>query len=117
MLTKKQRLEYFFTTFSVFISGFFIYGIIGSLNSEPNSFWTFGLLGGLGFSMILSSVILAVSFFKRKSFSVKLIASLLWPITLLCIFFVGLLSYFPYQIYNSVCIFKMHKREKTDGII
>ena len=110
-MTKKQRLDYLISTISVLSTGFLIYAFIGSIeplinNSKIQSFFFFGLLGGLGFSVILSSLILTTRYISKKSTRFKLIASLLWPLTFACAFYFGVFSYLPYQIYNIVKIVK-----------
>jgi len=110
-MDRKSRIAYLMVTTAVFISAFIIYGLLSSVqptvaNSEVKTFLLFGCLGGLGFSMFLSMIILAVRFFLKKSLKFKVIAAFLWPVTLGCIFYVGVLSYIPYQIYNIVKIIK-----------
>lgn len=110
-MCKKNRIEYLICTMCVLITGFIIYGLIGSMephihNSKIQSFLAFGCLGGFGFSMILSGIILTVRFISKRSFKFKIIASVFWIITFACSVYVGILGYFPYQIYNLVKIIK-----------
>jgi membrane-bound ClpP family serine protease len=110
-MTKKKRIEYLFTTLSVFFSAFLIYALVGSIeplinNSKIQSFFLFGFLGGIGFSAIVNSIIFAVRFLSKKSLRFKIAASLLWPITFGCIVYIGFLGYIPYQIYNIIKIIK-----------
>ena len=114
-MNRKSRIEYLAVTASTFISGFTIYGLVSTIqpladNSVIKTFLLFGCMGWFGFSMFLSTIILAVRFFLKKNLKLKIFAAFLWPITLGCIFYVGILSYIPYQIYNIVKII----REKTD---
>lgn len=110
-MSRKSRLEYFICTMCVLITGFIIYGFVGSMepliaNSKILSFLEFGCLGGFGFSMILSGIILTVRFISKRSFKFKIMASIFWFITFACAAYVGVLGYFPYQIYNLVKIIK-----------
>lgn len=109
-LTRKQRIEYLASTISVLVAGFLIYSLLGSVEpingSRLHSFFLFGLLGGVGFSAILSTVILSVRFISKKSLVFKIAASVLWPVTVGCCVYVGILSYLPYEIYNIVKIVK-----------
>lgn len=110
-MSKKNRWEYLICTMCVLITGFIIYGLIGSMepvihNQRMQSFWIFGCLGGLGFSMLLSGIILTVRFISKRSFKFKMIASVFWIITFACAVYVGILGYFPYQIYNLIKIIK-----------
>ena len=117
LMTKKNRIEYLVCTLSVLVTGFVLYGFVGS--SEPfinysklQSFLLFGCLGGFGFSALVSTIILAVGFFKKRGFVFKIVASVLWPITFAVCVYVGILSYIPYQIFNIIKLVSMIKEEK-----
>lgn len=108
-MSKRKRLEYLIITACVFLSGFVIYGLVGSIHplindSKVASFFFFGALGGFGFSMILSTIILSARFFTKKGLTFKIVAAVLWPITFGCCFYVGVIMYFPYGIYNAVML-------------
>lgn len=110
-MCKKNRVEYLICTMCVLITGFIIYGLIASMkpsihNSKIQSFLVFGCLGGFGFSMILSGIILTVRFISKRSLKFKIIASVFWIFTFACSVYAGILGYFPYQIYNLVKIIK-----------
>ena len=110
-MSRNNRIAYLITTLCVLASAFFIYGAVGCIGplifeNKWASFCYFGLLGGIGFSMLLSDVILAVTFFKKRSLSFKIVAAILWPIIAACIFYAGVALYIPYQIYNIVKIVK-----------
>ena len=110
-MLRKNRIAYLITTLCVLISAFFFFFSIGSIGllmfeNKLASFCYWGLLGGIGFSMLLSDVILAVTFFKKRSLPFKIVAAILWPITAACIFYAGVALYIPYQIYNIVKIVK-----------
>ena len=114
-MERKKRIEYLISTLCVAVTGFIIYGLLGS--TLPIRDWTKlqrfvygGLLGGIGFSMMLSSILLAVRFFKKKNTVFKTVAALLWPITFFCVVYVGIFSYIPYQIYNIVKIVQCKKQ-------
>ena len=116
-MTKKNRIEYLFCTLSVVVTGFFVYGLVGSIEplineSKFQSFLLFGCLGGFGFSALVSTIILAVGFFKKRGFVFKIVASVLWPITFAVCVYVGIFSYIPYQIFNIIKLVSMIKEEK-----
>ena len=117
-MTKKNRIEYLVCTLSVMITGFVIYGFVGSIGpliheSRLQSFLLFGCLGGRGFSAIVSTIILSVGFFKKRGFKFKIVASVLWPITFTASVYAGLLSYIPYQVFNVIKLVSMVKKEKN----
>lgn len=73
---RNKRIKYLVTTFLVFATGFIIYEILGSMNSLDNenkfvSFILFGCLGGFGFSIILSTIILTARYFSKKVLNLK----------------------------------------------
>ena len=116
-MTKKNRIEYLVCTLSVVVTGFVIYGSLGSIEpfineSKLQSFLFFGCLGGFGFSAIISTIILSVGFFKKRGLKFKTVASVLWPITFAVCVYVGVLSYIPYQIFNIVKLISMVKEEE-----
>ena len=115
-MTRKSRLEYLVCTLSVLVTGFIVYGFVGSIEplineSKLQSFFVFGCLGGFGFSAIVSTIILSVGFFKKRDLKFKIIASVLWPITFAVCVYVGILSYVPYQIFNVVKLSAMSENE------
>ena len=117
-MTKKSRIEYLICTLSVFVTGFFIYGFVGSIEplineSKLQSFLLFGCLGGLGFSAVVSTIILSVGFFKKRGLVFKIVASVLWPITFAACVYAGMFSYIPYQIFNIAKLISMTKKEKN----
>ncbi len=118
-MCKKKRIEYLICTMCVLMTGFIIYGLIGSIEplihySKIQLFLLFGCLGGFGLSMILSGIILTVRFISKRSLKFKIIASVLWIITFACSVYVGVLGYFPYQIYNLV---KIIKNSDSKGVL
>lgn len=119
-MDRKKRIEYLITTMSVLISGFVMYGFVGSIeplidNSKVKSFLLFGLLGGFGFSMIVSTIILATRFFAKKKLGFKIVAAILWPITFACAVYAGIFMYIPYQIYNIVKIIVEARKKDKDS--
>jgi hypothetical protein len=115
-MTRKNRIEYLVCTLSIFLSGFVIYGLVGSIQpvydmAKWQSFLLFGCMGGFGFSAVVSAIILSVGFFKKRGLAFKIAASVLWPITFGACIYAGILSYIPYQIYNIVKIISMPKEE------
>ena len=116
-MTKKNRIEYLVCTSSVVVTGFIIYGLVGSMEplineSKLQSFLLFGCLGGFGFSAVVSTIILSVGFFKKRGLVFKIVASVLWPITFAACVYVGVLSYIPYQIFNIAKLISMTKEER-----
>jgi hypothetical protein len=116
-MTKKNRIEYLVCTLCVVVTGFIIYGFVGIVQplineSKLQSFLFFGCLGGFGFSVVVSTIILAASFFKKRGLIFKIIASVLWPITFAACVYVGIFTYIPYQIFNVVKLISMVKEEK-----
>ena len=70
-MTRKQRIEYLVVTLCVLFTGFLIYGLVGSIqplinDDKLSSFLLFGCIGGFGFSMVLSTIILTVNFFQKR---------------------------------------------------
>ena len=116
-MTKKTRIEYLVCTLSVLVTGFVIYGLLGSIDplineSKLQSFLLFGCLGGFGFSAVVSTIILSVGFFKKRGLIFKIVASVLWPITFAACVYAGMFSYIPYQIFNIVKLISITKEEK-----
>ena len=116
-MTKKTRIEYLVCTLSVVVTGFVIYGLVGSIEPLINenklqSFLLFGCLGGFGFSAVVSTIILSVGFFKKRGLIFKIVASVLWPITFAACVYAGIFSYIPYQILNIVKLISMTKEQK-----
>ena len=116
-MTKKSRIEYLVCTLSVVVTGFVIYGLVGSIEPLINenklqSFLLFGCLGGFGFSAVVSTIILSVGFFKKRGLIFKIVASVLWPITFAACVYAGILSYIPYQIFNIAKLISMTKEQK-----
>ena len=116
-MTKKTRIEYLVCTLSVVVTGFVIYGLVGSIEPLINenklqSFLLFGCLGGFGFSAVVSTIILSVGFFKKRGLIFKIVASVLWPITFAACVYAGIFSYIPYQIFNIVKLISMTKEQK-----
>ena len=117
-MTKKNRIEYLLCTLSVLVTGFVLYGFVGSIEplineSKLQSFLLFGCLGGFGFSAVVSTIILSVGFFRKRGLVFKIVASVLWPITFAACVYAGILSYIPYQIFNIAKLISMTKKEKN----
>jgi hypothetical protein len=116
-MSKKTRIEYLVCTLSVLVTGFVIYGLVGSIEPLINenklqSFLLFGCLGGFGFSAVVSTIILSVGFFKKRGLIFKIVASVLWPITFAACVYAGIFSYIPYQIFNIAKLISMTKEQK-----
>ena len=117
-MAKKNRIEYLVCTLSVLVTGFVLYGFVGSIEplineSKLQSFFLFGCLGGFGFSAVVSAIILSVGFFRKRGLVFKIVASVLWPITFAACVYAGILSYIPYQIFNIAKLISMTKKEKN----
>ena len=109
-MSRRNRVEYLICTLGVFMTGFLMYGFLGSqqpyMNFEKSeTFLFFGLLGGFGFSGLVSTLILSARFFSKCGTVCKVICAMLWPITFGACVFAGYLCYIPYQIYNLVKMF------------
>lgn len=81
-MDKRKRLEYLIITACVFASGFIIYGLAGSIepliiDSRLTSFLLFGCLGGFGFSVIVSTIILSSRFFQKRGLALKTVSAVL----------------------------------------
>ena len=121
-MIKRKRLEYLLVTTCVLLSGFFIYGLVGSIqalinNNKTLSFFAFGALGGFGFSIIVSTIILASKFFQKRGLVFKIVAAILWPITFACCFYVGVFMYIPYGIYNVIMLTKKEPKNYSESSI
>ena len=118
LMTKKNRIEYLVCTLSVLVTGFVLYGFVGSIEplineSKLQSFFLFGCLGGFGFSAVVSAIILSVGFFRKRGLVFKIVASVLWPVTFAAYVYVGILSYIPYQIFNIAKLISITKKGKN----
>ena len=56
-MSRKSRIEFLITTLCILISGFVLYGLIGSMvgslpYSKAEQFLLFGSIGGFGFSIV-----------------------------------------------------------------
>ena len=110
-MSKRKRLECLVVTASVFLSSFIIYGLVGSVqplanNNKTLSFFVLGALGGFGISAVVFAIILASNFFQKRGLVFKIVAAILWPITLACCFYVGVFMYIPYGIYNVIMLIR-----------
>lgn len=75
-MTKKNRIEYLICTLSVLLTGFIIYGFLGSQlpiinENELQSFLLGGCFGGFAFSAIVSTIILSVVFSRKEDCVLK----------------------------------------------
>lgn len=116
-MTRKKRIEYLVCTLSVAATGFVIYGLIGSQQplaneSKLQSFLFSGCMAGLGFASLFSTIILSAAFFKKRGLAFKVVASILWPVTLAVCVYAGVLSYIPYQIYNIIKIISSPRKKR-----
>ena len=114
-MDRRKLIEYLVTTMCVLVTSFVIYGLVGSIepiiqNSRLKSFLLFGCLGGFGFSMLVSTLILSARFFSNRGLEFKIVAAILWPVTYACAIYVGFFSYIPYQIYNVIKIITESKK-------
>ena len=72
-------------------------------------------MGGFGFSILVSTIILSMNFFKKRGTGFKVLASILWPLTFGICVWVGMLAYIPYQIYNIVKIVHLTREEQQEN--
>ena len=114
-MTKQKRIEYLVCTLVACLSGGLSYGFIGVIvgmtvpSSElaltPALSILSGILGAILFGSIVSTIILAANFLKNRGLAFKIVATFFWPITYFVSFFVGMLIFIPYEIYNLIKIF------------
>ncbi len=109
-MQRKKRIEYLVVTLSCWVSGSFSYGIANYLNGNNYPFLFYAILGGFLVSATVSTFYLFHKFIKKRSLKFKIIAAVLWQITLACTILVGAVCYFPYQIYNLILIIKNDER-------
>lgn len=115
----EKRKEYFIFTNIFWWIGFIIYGglaIAGKdlLNIPLNIIGLVlisSITGGLLLGGIVSGIILFSRFFKNQALFVKIILCIFFPFTIMCIFYVGIFSFFPYGIYNFIS-WKKEKRQR-----
>lgn len=117
-MDKKARIEYLIITSCTLVSASLLYILLGifipnGTGKPPLLF--FGFAGGIGFSSIMSSIILAVHFFSKKTLTFKIVAALLWPVTFICVVYAGIFTYIPYEIYNIVKIVKLNKTQQVSN--
>ncbi len=106
--TRKQRIEYLVVTLAAYLGGALIYALLALIPHTNDSGFPpvifLAFVGGLAPAGILHGVMLATGFFSGKSTPFKAAAAFFWFITLVCILYVGILSFFPYAVYNLVKI-------------
>lgn len=117
-MSRKDRIEYLIIWICIFVTSAFLYGILVYLaemngDSQFASSIVVGGLGGILISGLFSSIILAIKFFKRRKMVFKIVSAILWPITMICVIYVGVFANIPYQIYNIVKIIKEKSEDKT----
>lgn len=116
-----DRKEYLILTSVTFGVDFFLFGILAACSSEYikfpfNGFVTFliyGFMGGLLFSGVTSGFILFTNIIKRQKLFIKILACVLFPLTLALIFQGGILTLIPYGIYNLVVMNRNQPPETT----
>lgn len=107
-----KRKEYLILTLSSFGVGFLIFGILAACSKKYleipfNDFLAFliyGLLGGLLIGGLISGIMLFTNIIKRQKLFIKILACVLFPITLMAISYGGILSFIPYGLYNFVVL-------------
>lgn len=106
----EKRKEYLIFTMIFCCVGFVAYGGLAAANREtldiPWNVILILLIYGLGGSLLLggtvSGIILFSSFFKHRTLPVKIICCVFFPITLVLICSIGILTFIPYEIYNFI---------------
>lgn len=104
----KKRKEYLIFTIIFWSVGFVIYGGMAAANRELlgiswNVVWVilvYGLAGGLLLGGIVSGIILFSAFFAHQTLSHRIILCVFFPVTVMLICLVGILTLVPYEIYN-----------------
>lgn len=116
-MSRQDRIEYLIIWICIFVSSAFLYGILGYLAElNGDSQFPSSIVGGLGGILItglFSSVVIAINFFKKRKMAFKIISAILFPITMICVIYVGVFANVPYQIYNIVKIIKEKSEDKT----
>lgn len=117
-MSREKRIAYLATTMSVFITSGLLYGGLGSMIPDtqgidvPGILWFF--MGGYVLSSLLSGILLGINYFSKKSLRFKIVAALLWPITIACCMYASIFSYIPYQIYNIIKIINDKPNTEND---
>ncbi|MDE6686147.1 MAG: hypothetical protein K2K17_02390 [Lachnospiraceae bacterium] len=116
-----KRMEYLILTSVSFCFYFFVYGTLGACNREYLelpfngyvAFLIYGFGGGLLIGGIISGMILFANIIKRQKLFIKILACVLFPITLMLIFSGGIFSFIPYGIYNFIVMNRNQPPEAT----
>ena len=104
----KRKKRIFINNSRCFFTGVILYGLLGwQGESSLMDGIFFGLLGGGGLSMMLSTFILSVHFLKNRSTTFKVISALCFPITIGIMVFGGMIIFIPYEIYNAVQLIRL----------
>lgn len=106
----EKRKEYLIFTITFCCVGFVAYGGLAAANREtldiPWNVILILLIYGLGGCLLLggtvSGIILFSNFFKHRTLPVKIICCVFFPITLVLICSIGILTFIPYEIYNFI---------------
>lgn len=109
-MEREKRKEYFIFTNIFWWIGFIIYGVLAIAGKDlleiPLNMIELvlisGIAGGLLLGGLVSGIILFSRFFKNRTLFVKIILCIFFPLTIMCIFYVGIFSFFPYGIYNFI---------------
>ena len=109
-----KRKNYLIITLVSFGVGFFLYGILAACVRKYteipyNGFVTFliyGFGGGLLIGGVISGIILFANIIKGQKLFIKILACVLFPITMIVICQGGILTFIPYGIYNFVALKK-----------
>lgn len=115
----KKRKKYFILTTVSFAMGFLIFGMMAVGGKEllgiPFNAWLalliYGFGGGLLIGGLMSGIMLFANFIRKRKLAFKIIACVLFPLTLMLIGYVGILSFLPYAIYNFVVMRKLSKEQ------
>ena len=75
-------------------------------------FAIYGAMGGVMTAGMLSGILLFVRFIKNRKTYVKVICVVFFPLTIIGIVYVGVLTYIPYTIYNTVLLRKIEKNSR-----
>lgn len=112
IMNQEKRKEYLIYTLTFWCIGFVLYGGLAVAGRELlNIHWNiifvvlvYGFGGGLLLGGLFSGIILFIRFIKNQKVSFKILLCIFFPITIILICQIGILSFIPYEIYNFICL-------------
>ena len=103
-VTRKQRINYSLAAGIAFAVGAFMGLQFGIFSPDPMPLIWLILLCALMSGGIVSGFILLIRSLKLCSIAVKILVWVFFPITILAVSSVGMVTLIPYYIYNLICI-------------